>query len=108
MKVILAEIDGAPVTLELKDGIAFLDGEAMPIKNLREKELVEFRKELDELPKSDDPGYPALVNAVRTAFISRLLGHAVGDECVDALTRALDHAHYEVLQYLNAPPESAG
>lgn len=100
MNVCLGEIHNRPVTLELKDGIVYLDGEAQPIKNLTETELTEYQKELDELPASSDPGYAALVNAVRAAFIARLLSKAVGDECIDKLTHVLEHVHYDVLKYL--------
>lgn len=100
MKVNLGDLHGKPVWLELKDGVAYLDGEAEPIKNLTETELAEYQKELDDLPQSQDPGYEALVNAVRCDFISKLLQKAVGDECIDTLSHILDHAHYEVQKYL--------
>ena len=100
MKITLAEIHGKPVTLELKDGIAYINGEPEAIKNLAESELEEFQHEIDELPPSEDPGYAALVNAVRAAFLARLLGKAVGDDSVSRITHILDHVHYDVQKYL--------
>lgn len=105
MEVCIAEIHGKPVMLELKDGIVYLDGEAEPIKNLTEKELEEFRDKIANLPHSEDPGYPALVNAIRAAFIANLLGKAVGEETVDRLTHILDHVHYDVMRYLGETEE---
>ena len=52
------------------------------------------------IPDDGDPGNVALVNAKRAAFIVDLLGHAVGDECVNLLTHILDHVHYDVMEYL--------
>ena len=53
------------------------------------------------IPQGDDEaGYAALVNAKRAAFIVDMLGHAVGDECVNLLTHILDHVHYDVMEYL--------
>lgn len=105
MEVCIGEMHGKPVMLSLKDGIAYLDGEAEPIKNLTEKELEDFQASIDTLPHSDDPGYPALVNSIRAAFIAKLLSKAVGDETIDRLTHILDHVHYEVLQYLGETGE---
>lgn len=101
MKVILAEMHGKPVPLEIKDGIVYLDEEAEPIKNITEKDLQQFQSELDALAPSNDPGYEALVNAVRADFLAKLLGGAVGDECVSKISHILDHVHYDVLKYLN-------
>ena len=100
MKVILAELHGKPVELELRDGIVYIDGEAEPIKNLEESELLDFQKELEALPEHDIQAHQALVNSVRAAFLAKLLGKAVGDETVNRLTHILDHVHYDVLQYL--------
>lgn len=107
MQVCIAEMRGKPVTLELRGDGVYLDGEPEPIKNLTEKELREFQDELDALPKSDDPGYAALVNAMRASFIARLLGKAVGDDCISKLTHILDYVHYDVLQYLGETGEEA-
>lgn len=52
------------------------------------------------------PGYDALVNAKRAAFIVELLGRAVGEECVSLLTHILDHVHYDVLEYLGETGEN--
>lgn len=101
MEVCIGELHGKPMMLSLKDGIAYINGEEQPIKNLTEDELEEFQKEIDLLPKGSDPGYAALVDSVRASFIARLLGQAVGDECINLLTHILDHVHYNVLQYLD-------
>jgi len=105
MEVCLGEIRDKPVMLELKEGIVYLDGEAQPIKNLTEADLDAYQKEIDAISPSSDPGYGALVNAVRAAFIAKLLGNAVGDECIDTLAHVLDHVHYEVLKYLGETDE---
>lgn len=52
------------------------------------------------MPSGADPGYAALLNAKRAAFIANLLGKAVGDECISTLTHILDHVHADVLDYL--------
>ena len=54
---------------------------------------------------SADPGYEALVNSKRAAFIVTLIGSAVGEECVSRLTHILDHVHYDVLEYLGETGE---
>lgn len=105
MKVCLGEMHGKPVMLTLKDGIAYIDGEPEAIKNLTDEELDSYQKELDSLPHSEDPGYQALVNSVRAAFIARLLGKAVGDDAINRLTQLLDLAHYDVLKYLGEVEE---
>lgn len=100
MEACLGVIHGKPVMLELRDGAVYINGEPQPIKNLSEDELRQFNDEVAALPKSDDPGYEALVNAVRAAFIAKLLGKAVGDDCINTLTHILDHVHYDVQKYL--------
>lgn len=105
MQVCIGELHGKPVMLGLENGIPMLDGEPMPIKNLAEKDLEIFRDEVEAIPKSDNPGYEALVNACRASFIANLLGKCVGDECVDKLTHILDHVHYEVQKYLGEVEE---
>lgn len=105
MQVTLAEINGKPYILELTDGIAYINNEPEVIKNLTEAELQAFQTELDGLPRSDDPGYEALVNSVRAAFLAKLLGKAVGDESINHLTHILDHVHYEVQKYLGEVEE---
>lgn len=100
MEVCLAKIHDKPVMLELKDGIVYIDGEAEPIKGVTDADLEAFQAELDGIPKSDDEGYEALLNAVRAAFLAKLLGKAVGDETISRLTHILDHVHYDVLKYL--------
>lgn len=100
MKITLAELHGKPVELELLDGVVYIDGCAEPIKNLSEAELLDFQKEVDALPDKDKTAHTALVNSVRCAFLSKLLGKAVGDETVNRITHILDHVHYDVLQYL--------
>ena len=105
MEVCIGEVHGKPVMLEVRDGIVSIDGVAEPIKNLDEAELRSFQETLDALPRSDEEGYAALVNARRAAFIASLLGRAVGDECVGRLTDILDHVHYDVLKYLGETGE---
>ena len=100
MEVCLATVNNKPVILELKDGVAYIDGVAEPIKGLTEQELGDFQAELDGVPDSGDEGYEALLNAIRAAFLARLMSKAVGDEAIDRLTHILDHVHYEVLKYL--------
>lgn len=105
MKVILGETKGKSWSLELKDGLALVNGEPEPIKNITEDDLRAFQEEVEAVPKSDDPGYEALVNSIRAAFLAKLLGHAVGDECVSKLQHILDHVHYDVLKYLGEVKE---
>lgn len=107
MESCIGVINGKPVVLKLENGVVSLDGEALPIKNLDENELARFNEEVAGLPRSDEPGYNALASACRCAFLASLLGRAVGDECVDALTRVLDHEHCEVLKYLGDQEDQA-
>ena len=107
MDVCIGEVRGKPVMLEVRDGVVSIDGVAEPIKNLTEDDLKQFQESLDALPRDDAEGYRALVNARRAAFLSSLLGKAVGDECVGKLTDILDHVHYEVLKYLGETGEEA-
>ncbi|MBD5646677.1 MAG: hypothetical protein HDQ89_03365 [Desulfovibrio sp.] len=105
MEVCIGEVRGKPVMLEVRDGVVSIDGVAEPIKNLTEDDLKQFQESLDALPRDDAEGNRALVNARRAAFLSSLLGKAVGDECVGKLTDILDHVHYEVLKYLGETGE---
>lgn len=107
MQVCLAKIHDKPVMLELRDGVAYIDGQAEPIKDLYEEDLQRFQSELDSVPRSDNEGYEALLNAIRAAFLARLLGYACGDDCVSRLTEILDHVHYDVLKYLGETGEDA-
>lgn len=100
MEVCLGKLHDKPVMLSLRDGVAYINGEPESIKDLTEKDLAAYQKELDSLPASDDPGYEALINAIRAAFIAKLLGKAVGDDAIDRLTQVLDSVHYDVLKYL--------
>ena len=100
MEVCIAYLHGKPVMLELRDGIVYLNNEPQPIKYVSEEELRAFRAAVQAIPYSTDPGYEALVNAKRAAFIVDLLGRTVGEECVSLLTHILDHVHYDVLEYL--------
>ena len=102
MEVCLANIHGQPVTFALDNGVALLNGEAVPIKGVTAADLEAFQTELEHIPASDDPGYAALINAVRANFIAKLLSHAVGEECVDELTHILGHVHDEVINYLES------
>ena len=105
MKVCIAYMHGKPVMLELRDGVAYIDDEAQPIKNLDPETLQEFGASISAIPYSADQGYDALVNAKRAAFIVDLLARAVGDDCVSRLTHILDHVHYDVLEYLGETGE---
>lgn len=100
MEVCIGYMHGKAVMLELRDGVVFLDNEPQPVKNVTEEELTAFSEAVRAIPYSTDPGYTALVNAKRAAFIVNLLGRAVGDECISRLTHILDHVHYDVLEYL--------
>lgn len=100
MDVCIAYVRGKPVMLTVKDGIAYIDEELQPIKGLTESDLRAFSQAVAAIPYSPGPGYRALVNARRAAFISSLLGKAVGDECISRLTRLLDSVHYDVLEFL--------
>lgn len=105
MKVCIAYMHGKPVMLELRNGIAYIDDEPQPIKYLEEAQLQEFSDAIQAIPYSEDPGYEALLNAKRAAFIAELLGRAVGDDCITLLTHILDHVHYDVLEYLGETGE---
>ena len=105
MEVCIAYMRGEPVMLSLSEGIAHINGEIQPIKGLNEAELTAFAQEISALPYSADPGYQALVNARRAAFLATLLGRAVGDECVNRLTHILDSVHFDVLEYLGEVPQ---
>lgn len=100
MKVCIAYMHGKPVMLELRDGVAYIDDEAQPIKNLDPETLQNFSASISAIPYSADQGYDALVNAKRAAFIVDLLARAVGDDCVSRLTHILDSVHYDVMEYL--------
>lgn len=100
MEVCIAYLHGKPVMLELRDGIVYLNNDPQPIKYVSEEELRAFSAAVQAIPYSTDPGYEALVNAKRAAFIVDLLGRTVGEECVSLLTHILDHVHSDVLEYL--------
>lgn len=101
MEVCIAYMRGEPIMLALRDGIAYINGEAQPIKGLTAEELNAFSAEIAGIPYAADPGYQALVNARRAAFLASILGRAVGEECVSRLTHILDSVHYDVLEYLH-------
>lgn len=100
MEVCIAYMRGKPIMLALRDGIAYINDEIQAIKGLTEEELQAFSKAVSEIPYSPDPGYKALVNARRAAFIASVMGRAVGEECVTKLTHILDSVHFDVLEYL--------
>lgn len=100
MEVCIAYMRGEPVMLSVKDGATYINNEIQPIKGLTEDELAEFSRAVSAIPYTTGPGYQALVNARRAAFIAGLLGRAVGDECVNRLTHILDFVHYDVLEFL--------
>ncbi len=106
MEITLAKLRGKPVKLSLEDGLVLIDGESQPIKNLTIDDLRKFQQNIDNLPPTDDPiAAEALQNSLRAAFISSLLGKAVGDDCVSLLTNLLDAVHYDVLKYLGEVDE---
>lgn len=100
MEVCIAYMHEQAVMLSMQDGILFLNGEAQPIKGITEDDLQEFSNTINAIPYSPGAGYQALVNARRTAFLVKLLGHAVGEECTDRLSHILDSVHYDVLEFL--------
>ncbi|MBR4741571.1 MAG: hypothetical protein IK079_01555 [Desulfovibrio sp.] len=100
MEICLAMLHEKPVMLALRNGNVYIDEELQPIKYVTEEELMRFEQTINAIPKDSDPGYEALRNAKRSAFIVSLLGRAVGEECVDLLTHLLDHVHFDVLEYL--------
>ena len=106
MEVCIAYMRGAPVMLSVADGVASINGEIQPIKGLTEEDLAEFARAVAAIPYSADPGYQALVNARRAAFIASILGRAVGDECVSRLSHILDSVHCDVLEYLGEREEA--
>lgn len=107
MEVCIGKVNNKPVMLEVRNGIVYIDGEAQPIKNLTEENLRAFQADLDSIPPSENEGHEALQNAIRAAFLAKLLGSAVGDECTARLTDILDHVHYNVLKYLGETEENS-
>lgn len=106
MEITLAEIHGKPVKLSLQDNLTLIDGIPQPIKNLTEEDLKKFNASLEALPPTDDPeAEKALQNSIRAAFLSNLLGKAVGEDCINLLTELLDNVHYDVLKYLGEVEE---
>lgn len=106
MEVILANVRGKPVKLSIDEGVVSIGGVPQPIKNITNEDLQKFQKNLDSLPPTDDPeAAEALQNSLRAAFLSTLLGKAVGDECINLLTELLDNVHYDVLKYLGEVEE---
>ncbi len=101
MEVCIAYMREKPVMLRLEENIAYIDNEAQAMKGLTKDMLQDFSASIAAIPyTSDEEAYKALVNAKRAAFLSSLLGHAVGDECVDKVSQILDSVHYDVLLYL--------
>lgn len=100
MRIILAEINNKPVILELQGDRVLVDGVEEPIKNLTQAELEGFQTEIANLPEEDPEARTALANAIRAAFLAKLLGKAVGDDCIDRISSLLDQVHFEVLRYL--------
>lgn len=106
MEVCIAYMREQAVMLALRDGIVFLDGEAQPIKGITLEDLQTFSENVNAIPYSPGPGYRALVNAKRAAFLVKLLGHAVGEECTDKISHILDSVHYDVLEFLGEVPDA--
>lgn len=105
MEVCVAYLREQAVMLSLHDGIVFIDGEAQPIKGITKEDLQTFSESVNAIPYSPGPGYRALVNAKRTVFLAKLLGHAVGEECTDKISHILDSVHYDVLEFLGENPD---
>lgn len=105
MEVCIAFMRGAPVMLELKNGLVHINGEIQAIKGLMEEEVRAFSEAVAAIPYTPGPGYEALVNARRAAFLAALLSRAVGDDCVNRITHILDSVHYDVLEYLGDTDE---
>ncbi|MEG2172514.1 MAG: hypothetical protein RRY29_04575 [Desulfovibrionaceae bacterium] len=106
MEVCIAYMREQAVMLSIKDNIIFIDDEAQPIKGISQKDLQDFSDTVNAIPYSPGPGYQALVNAKRTAFLIKLLGHAVGEECMDKLSHILDSVHFDVLEFLGENPDN--
>ena len=107
MEVCIAHMHGKAVMLALREGIVYLDDEPQPIKHLEEADLTAFSAAIQAIPYSPGPGYTALLNAKRAAFVAGLLGRAVGNECLDRLSHILDHLHYDVLDFLGETGEDS-
>lgn len=105
MKACLGKLHDKPVMIEVRDGIVYIDDEPEPIKNITETDIEKFKSDLDNVPVSNDDGYEALLNAIRAAFLAKLLGNAVGDDAINRLSHILDSVHYDVLQYLGETEE---
>ncbi|MBO4368929.1 MAG: hypothetical protein J5803_02340, partial [Desulfovibrio sp.] len=78
MEICLADFDAKPIMLCVRDGLVYINDELQPIKYVTEEELLAFDTKMKAIPKSEDPGYTALLNAQRTQFLVSLLGRAVG------------------------------
>ena len=100
MEATLCEINGKPRKIAVKDGAVYLDGEAIPVKNIGEEDVRQYAEALKALPENDPEGRAVLKSALSAEFLVKLIGNAVGDDCVNRLTRLLDHVHYDVLKYL--------
>ncbi len=101
MEICIAYMRGAPVILRLENNLVYIDDELQPMNGLTKEHLEDFSKSIASIPFGPDhEGYKALINAKRAAFLSTLLGYAVGDECVDKISHILDSVHYDVLEYL--------
>ncbi len=101
MEVCIAYMRGEPVMLRLDNDLTYIDDEIMPIVGLTKADLEDFSKSVASIPFGPDHvGYKAMVNAKRAAFLASLLGKAVGDDCVDKISRILDSVHFDVLEYL--------
>lgn len=105
MNVCIAHMRGEAIMLTLQDSMVFINEEIQPIKGLTEDDIKMFAEEIARIPYSTDAGYTALVNARRAAFLSGLLGKAVGEECVNRISHILDSVHYDVLHYLGEVEE---
>ena len=105
MEVILGSIRGKPIKISEENGIIYLNGQAQPIKNITERDLRDFQEKIDSLNATDAESLTALKNAIAAEFLVKLIGNAVGEECINRLTHLLDHVHYDVLTYLGEVEE---
>lgn len=106
MEVCIAYMREQAVMLSIEDGIISLNGEPQPIKGIVEQDFQDFANAVNAIPYTPGPGYQALVNARRAAFLAHLVGRAVGEECIDRLSHILDSVHYDVLEYLGESPDA--
>jgi len=107
MEVCIARIKGRDIMLKLEDQLVYIDGQIEHIRGLTHEILHGFAEELAALPLTEQAAYQARLNARRAAFLARLLGMAASEDSQDAVTRLLDHVHYDVLEFLGEIDDNA-